>query len=79
MCTDCRDSHARGVYPTQDTSHMCSEVKQEEVADRRIIAREQKKYGRKERGHYNGAKFQTRPNYAKDINSRAFRKRRLLP
>ena len=40
---DCRErgSHARGVYPTQDTSRTRSAtVKQEEKADNRIISRE---------------------------------------
>ena len=38
---DCRErgSHARAVYPTQDTSRMgTAGVKQEEEADTRIIA-----------------------------------------
>ena len=42
--TDCRDrgSHARGVYPSQDTSRMgTATVKQEEEADTRIIAKEE--------------------------------------
>ena len=40
---DCmeRGSHARGVYPIQDTSRMgTAKIKQEEQADIRIIARE---------------------------------------
>ena len=33
-----RESHARGVYPTQDTSHIgTARVKQEEETDTRII------------------------------------------
>ena len=36
-----RGSHARGMYPRQDTSHMgTSSVKQEEEADTRIIVEE---------------------------------------
>ena len=36
-----RGSHARGVYPTQDTSRMdTARVAQEEEADTRIIVRE---------------------------------------
>ena len=43
---DCRDRglHARGVYPTQDTSRMGTaraRVKQEEEADIKIIARKE--------------------------------------
>ena len=35
-----RGSHARGIYPTQDTSRMAStKVKQEEEADTRVIVR----------------------------------------
>ena len=40
---DCRErgSHARGVYPTQYTSHMgTARVNEEEGADTRIIAKE---------------------------------------
>ena len=40
---DCRERgyHARGVYPTQDTSRMgTARVKQEEEADMRIIVKE---------------------------------------
>ena len=52
-----RESHARGVYPTQDTSRMGTvRVKQEEEADTRIIVKEYMKYGRKKRGHYKGGK-----------------------
>ena len=37
---DC-DPHARGVYPTQDTSRKgTARVKQEEEADTRIIVKE---------------------------------------
>ena len=39
---NCRDrgSHARGVYPTQDTSRIeKARVKQEEEADTRIIVK----------------------------------------
>ena len=39
---DCREqgSHARGVYPTQDTSHMgTAMVKQEEETNTSIIAK----------------------------------------
>ena len=36
-----RGSHARGVYPTQDTSRMgTAMMKQEEEADTRIIVKE---------------------------------------
>ena len=36
-----KGSHAQGVYPTQDTSRMGTvEVKREEEADTRVIARE---------------------------------------
>ena len=36
-----RESHARGVYPTQDTSSKgTTRVKQEEEADTRIIVKE---------------------------------------
>ena len=36
-----RGSHARGVYPSQDTSRMrTAKVKQEEEADTRITATE---------------------------------------
>ena len=41
---DCRDrgSHARGVYPTQDTSRMGTvRGKQEEEVDARIIVKEE--------------------------------------
>ena len=35
-----RGSHARGVFPTQDTSRMgTARVKQEEEADKRVIVR----------------------------------------
>ena len=40
---DCRDrgSHARGVYPTQDTSRMgTARAKEEEETDSRIIIKE---------------------------------------
>ena len=40
-------SHARGVYPSQDTSRMgTARGKQEEEADTRIIVKRSKKYGR---------------------------------
>ena len=45
ICTSCRErgSHARGVYLTQDASRMgTARVKQEEGADTRIIAKEEK-------------------------------------
>ena len=36
-----RGSHAQGVYPTQDTSHMgTAKVTQEEEADTRITVKE---------------------------------------
>ena len=55
-------SHARGVYLTQDTSHMETvRVKQEEEADTRIVVNNTMKYGKKERGHYKGEKV---PNKA---------------
>ena len=41
---DCREreSHARGVYPTQDTSRMgTAMVKKEEEADTKIIVKEE--------------------------------------
>ena len=54
-----RGSHARGMYPTQDTSRMrTARVKQEEEADKQESS---KKSGRYERGH-EGEKSQTRPN-----------------
>ena len=41
-----RRSNARGLYPTQDTSHMrTARVKQEEEADIRIRDREQRNVG----------------------------------
>ena len=51
---DCRErrSHARGVYPTQDTSLMeTARVKQEEETDTRIIQESSMKSGKNERGH----------------------------
>ena len=58
-----RESHARGAYPTQDTSRMgTARLKYEEAADTRIIVKSSMKYGRKERGYYKGDKSQTRPN-----------------
>ena len=61
-----RGSHAQGVYLTQDTSRMdAAKMKQEEVADTRIITKKKrtqsKKSGRKEREH-EGEEYQTRPN-----------------
>ena len=58
-----RGSHARGVYPIQDTLRMgTARVRQEEETDTRIIVKEYSmKYGRKERRH-EGKKSQTRPN-----------------
>ena len=45
-----RVSHARGVYPTQDTSRTgTTSVKQGEEADTRIIQESSKEYGRKKR------------------------------
>ena len=45
-------SHARGVYPTQDTSRMGTpRVKQEVETDARIMQESSKKFGRKEPGH----------------------------
>ena len=47
-----------------------SRVKQEEEADARIIVKSGKKYARKERGHYEWEKIQTRPNNsAKELTS----------
>ena len=48
------ESHAKGMYPTQDTSYMGkTRMKQEEEEeDTRIMVKEYKKYGRKERGYY---------------------------
>ena len=51
---DCRErgSHARGVYPTQDSQRIeTARVKEEEEADTRIMQESSKKYERKERGH----------------------------
>ena len=46
-----RESHARGVYPTQDTSRIETvRVKQEEETETRIM-KEIKIFGRKEHGH----------------------------
>ena len=45
-------SHARDVYPTQDTSRMGTvRVKKEEETDIRIMKESNKKSGRKEHGH----------------------------
>ena len=47
---DCREqgSHARGVYPTQDTSRMgTARVKREEEADTKIIAKEEEEIRKK--------------------------------
>ena len=50
-----RGSHARGVYPIQDTSRMGTErVKQEEETDTRIMKESSKKSGRKECGYEGG-------------------------
>ena len=55
-------SHARGVYPTQETSRITTaRVKEEKEADTRIMQESNKKSGRKERGH-EGEKSQTRPS-----------------
>ena len=71
--------HARGVYPTRDTSRMgTARVKEDEEADTRIIVKSSKKSGRKRRVH-EGEKSQTRPNlrsrgdvfYYKDILANA--------
>ena len=54
---DCRErgTHARGVYPTQDTSSMgTAKVKQEEQTDTRIMRESSTKSGRKERGPKQG-------------------------
>ena len=56
-----RGSHARGVYPTKNTSCMgTAMVKQEEETDTRIML-DSKKSGRKDRGHER-EKSQTRPD-----------------
>ena len=47
-----RGSHARSVYPTQDTSRMeTARMKQKEESDKNNSKKRSKKYGRKERGH----------------------------
>ena len=56
-----RESHVRGVYPTQDNLRMGTlKAKQEEEADTRILQESSKKSGTKECGH-EGEKSQPRP------------------
>ena len=56
------ESHARGVYHTQDTMHMGTvSVNQEEEADTRIMQESSKISGRNERGQ-EAEKPQTRSN-----------------
>ena len=52
---DCRDrgSHARGVYPAEDTSRMgTARVKQGKEADTRILIKEEQEIWKKEHEHY---------------------------
>ena len=61
-----RRSHARGVYPTKDTSRMeTARVKQEEESDTRIIG---KYYERKNVGTIKEETFQLRPNLLRGSN-----------
>ena len=57
-----RESHSRGVHPTQYTSRMGTlRMKKEKEKDTRIMQKSSQKSGRKERGH-EGKKSQKRPN-----------------
>ena len=67
---DCgeRRSHARGVYPTQDTSRMGTARVRHKSHSKRVVS---KKYGRKESGHHKEDMSQTRLNQAGGPNYRA--------
>ena len=62
-----RGSHARGVYPTRDTSRMgTARVKQEEEADTRILVKEHYEIW-KESEHYKAKSPKQGLTSAKDI------------